>query len=258
MTYTDEKLKNAVREYTLRLADDRMILSQRLSELCGHGPILEEDIATTNTALDLLGQAKLYYEKAAELTNENTSADDLVFFRNEREYTNVQLVEQDNGDFAHTIFRQLLFDVYEILLYSELINSKDEDLKAIAAKAIKETKYHLRHSRDWMMKLGGGTEESHRRLKGAVDWFWNYSGELFYSDEVDELLISEGIAPDMSQKRDEYYKTLNKILEESELEPMDPDVWMQSGGRNGRHSENLGHILATMQYLPRSMPDAKW
>lgn len=257
MTYTDE-IKEAVREYTLRLADDRMILSHRLSELCGHGPILEEDIAQTNISLDLLGQAKFYYEKIAELSDEDTTADDWVFFRDEREYLNVLLTEQDNGDFAHTIVRQLFFDVYEILLYPEMLKSKDKDLSAIAEKSIKETKYHLRHSHEWMLRLGGGTEESNRRLREAVEVLWEYTGELFYSDEIDELLVEAGIAPDTSKFRDEYYKTVNKILVESELEEMDPKAWMQSGGRDGRHTEYMGHILATMQYLPRSMPDAQW
>lgn len=256
--YTDKNIDESLREYLLRLADDRMILSHRLSELCGHGPILEEDIALTNISLDMLGQAKIYYEKVAELSSEDTTADDWVFFRDEREFLNVQLVEQDNGDFAHTIFRQLLFDVYELLFYTELLKSKNNDLKAIAEKSIKETKYHLRHSHEWMLKLGGGTEESNRRLKDAVELFWMYSGELFYKDEIDEQLIELSIAPDTSKFRDEYYRQLNKILVESELSEMDPNVWMQSGGRLGRHSEYMGHILATMQYLPRSMPDAKW
>ncbi len=255
--YTDE-IKEAQKEYLLRLADDRMILSQRLSELCGHGPILEEDIALTNISLDLLGQAKLYYEKVAELSDEEVTADDWVFFRDEREYWNVLLVELDNEDFAHTIVKQLIFDVFEILLYGEMINSKDADLKAIAEKSIKETKYHLRHSHEWMLRLGGGTEESNRRLRDAIEFLWQYTGELFYTDEVDDILVGAGIAPDVSKFRDEYYKTLNKILVESELEEMDPNVWMQSGGRDGRHTEYMGHILATMQYLPRSMPDAQW
>lgn len=257
MTYTKE-INEAIREYTLRLADDRMILSHRLSELCGHGPILEEDIAQTNISLDLLGQAKFYYEKVAELSDEPTTADDWVFFRDEREYLNVLLTEQDNDDFAHTIVRQLFFDVFEILLYPEMLKSKDEDLSAIAEKSIKETKYHLRHSHEWMLKLGGGTEESNRRLREAVEVLWEYTGELFYTDEVDEVLVKEGIVPDTSKFRDEYYNTLNKILVESELEEMDPAAWMQSGGRVGRHTEYMGHILATMQYLTRSMPDAQW
>lgn len=257
MTYTDE-IREALSEYTIRMADDRMILSHRLSELCGHGPILEEDIAQTNIALDLLGQAKFYYEKVAELSNEDITADDWVFFRDEREYLNVLLTEQDNEDFAHTIVRQLFFDVYEILLYPEMLKSKDEDLRAIAEKSIKETKYHLRHSHEWMLKLGGGTEESNRRLRDAVEFLWQYTGELFYADELDALLIKEGIAPDTSKFRDEYYKTLNKILVESELEEMDANAWMQSGGRAGRHTEYMGHILSTMQYLTRSMPDAQW
>jgi len=257
LTYTDN-IKEAVREYTLRLADDRMILSHRLSELCGHGPILEEDIAQTNISLDMLGQAKFYYERVAELSPEDTTADDWVFFRDEREYLNVLLVEQDNEDFAYTIVRQLFFDVYEIMLYAEMLKSKDEDLRAIAEKSIKETKYHLRHSHEWMLRLGGGTEESNRRLRAAVDELWMYTGELFYSDEVDELLIAEGLVPDTSKFRDDYYKQLNKILVESELEEMDPNAWMQSGGRSGRHTEYMGHILATLQYLPRSMPDAQW
>lgn len=257
MTYTDD-IKEAVREYTLRLADDRMILSHRLSELCGHGPILEEDIAQTNISLDLLGQAKFYYEKVAELSPEDTTADDWVYFRDEREYLNVLLTEMDNDDFAHTIVKQLFFDVYEILLYTEMLKSKDADLSAIAEKSIKETKYHLRHSNEWMLKLGGGTEESNRRLREAVEVLWEYTGELFYTDEVDEKLVAAGIAPDTSKFRDEYYKTLNKILVEAELEEKDPNAWMQSGGRVGRHTEYMGHILSTMQYLPRSMPDAQW
>lgn len=257
MTYTDE-IQEALGEYLLRLGDDRMILSHRLSELCGHGPILEEDIATTNISLDLLGQAKFYYEKLAAMSDEEVTADDWVFFRDEREYWNVLLVELDNEDFAHTIVKQLFFDVFEILLYTGLLESKDEDLRAIAEKSIKETKYHLRHSHEWMHKLGGGTDESNRRLRDAVEFLWQYTGELFYTDEVDELLVEASIIPDTTKFRDEYYKTLNKILVESELDEMDPNAWMQSGGREGRHTEYMGHILATMQYLPRSMPDAQW
>lgn len=257
MTYTDN-IKEALAEYVIRLADDRMILSHRLSELCGHGPILEEDIAITNISLDLLGQAKFYYEKVAELSGEDVSADDWVFFRDEREYWNVLLAEQANEDFAHTIVKQLFFDVFEILFYGELIKSKDEDLRAIAEKSIKETKYHLRHSHDWMLELGGGTEESNNRLREAVELLWMYTGELFYSDEIDSLLVAEGLVPDTSKFRDEYYKTINKILVESELDEMDPNAWMQTGGREGKHTEFLGHILATLQYLPRSMPDAQW
>lgn len=258
MTFSNLRKDKPLFEYLLRLGDDRLVLSHRMSQWCGHGPILEEDIAMANIALDELGQAKAFLDKAAEVEGEGRTADDLTYLRNEREFRNVQLVEQENGDFAYSMCRQFFFDVFDVLFYQKLAESKDEDLAAMAAKNIKESKYHLRHSSEWIKKLGDGTEESHERLKYAVDFLWMYTGELFDMDEVDEQLLKDGIAVDLYSIKDEYYKIVNNILEEATIGKRDPEEWMQTGGREGKHSEYLGHILAELQYLPRSMPDAKW
>ncbi|GAB5465860.1 MAG: phenylacetate-CoA oxygenase subunit PaaC [Candidatus Kapaibacteriales bacterium] len=254
-------------EFTLRLADDRLVLGHRLSELCGHGPILEEDIATTNTALDLIGQAKALYEYAAEIENgkqeidveTNTPGDRYAYFRDVMDFKNILLVEQPNGDFASQMMRQFIFDAYDYSLMRRLVNSSDSTLAAVAGKAIKEATYHLRHSGQWVIKMGDGTEESAKRLKEAVDDLWMYSGELLENDEVYSRLSERGIAPHMSEIEEEWKGTIEKIFNEAKLEKPDPETFfMQSGGRGGTHSEELGHLLATMQSLARTYPKAEW
>lgn len=249
--------KEALFEFLLRKADDSLILGHRLSEWCGHGPVLEEDIALTNIALDLIGQATELYKYAAEVENKGRTEDDLAFLRIEREYKNVLLVEQPNGDFGKTIVRQFFFDHFEQLFYSGLTKSKDEHIVAIAEKTLKEINYHLKHSSEWIIRLGDGTEESHERVQTSVNLLTRFIDELFYQDEVDEILIKEGIIPDTSDFRAEFDQNINNILSEATLQ-LPEDSWQLSGGRKGIHSEHLGYLLAELQYMQRTYPEMKW
>lgn len=258
LTSINDELKKSIFEYCLRLADDRLILGHRLSQLCGHGPILEEDIATTNIALDLIGQATNFLEYAAELEGNQRNADALAYLRYENEFKNVLLVEQENIDFAYTITRQFFFDVFSYHLLLELIDSKDERISALAQKAMKEDKYHLRHSSGWIIRLGDGTEESRNKMLEAVEYLSMYVGEMFVMDSVDELLIKEGISCDLNKIKTKWFDFTNQILEKATLTPISQDTYMQLGGRNGKHTENLGHILAEMQILPRTYVGAEW
>lgn len=248
---------NALFEYLIRLGDDSLILGHRLSELCGHGPILEEDIATTNISLDLIGQATNILQYAGEVEGKGRSEDDLAFLRYAHEYKNVLLVEQPNGDFGMTIMRQFLFDAYRKLLFARLIDSNDQQLAAIAAKALKETKYHLRHSAEWVIRLGDGTEESHNRIQESLNTLWRYTPELFYMDEVEDQLMAEGVLPRMDEIEGEWTSYVKEILDEATLTIPDNN-WKMEGGRNGLHSEHLGYILAELQYMQRAYPNMKW
>lgn len=250
-------MKNSLFEYVLRLGDDSLILGQRLSEWCGHGPILEEDIAMTNIALDLIGQATSFLEYAAKVEGEGRSADDLAFLRFDRDYKNLLLVEQENGDYGKTIMRQFFFDAYRKLLFERLVNSADEQIAAIAAKSLKETKYHLKHSSEWVIRLGDGTEESHERIQDSLNELWRYTGELFYADEVDAELTSQGIIPDLTGIKQEWEHYVNAILDEATLTVPDNN-WQFDGGRVGKHSEHLGHLLSVMQYMQRAYPNMEW
>lgn len=249
--------QEALFEFLLRKADDSLILGHRLSEWCGHGPILEEDIALTNISLDLIGQATELYKYAAKVEDKGRNEDDLAFLRIERDYKNVLLVEQLNGDFGKTIVRQFFFDHFEHLLYEGLMNSKDEQIAAIATKTIKEVKYHLRHSGEWIIRLGDGTEESHDRVQASVKDLSRFINELFYQDEVDEILIKEGIIPDVKDFRVEFETNIEKILEEATLS-LPEEKWQLSGGRKGVHSEHLGYLLAELQYMQRTYPGMEW
>lgn len=243
--------------YTVRIADDSLILGQRVAEWCGHGPILEEDIALTNIALDLIGQATNLFEYAATLRTDGKSADDLAFLRFDREYTNLLLVEQDNGDFGKTITRQFFFDAFRKLFWEELIKSTDSQLASIAEKSLKETKYHLKHSSEWMIRLGDGTEESHQRVQASVDDLWRYTDELFFMDDVDRALIQEGVAVDLEALKPAWNQYVRDVLAEATLEvPTNP--WQQKGGRSGMHTEHLGFLLAEMQYMQRAYPGMEW
>jgi len=248
---------NALFEYILRLGDDSLILGQRMSEWCGHGPILEEDIAMTNIALDLIGQATNLLNYAGEIEGKGRSGDDLAFLRFDREYKNLLLVEQPNDDFGVTMMRQFLFDAYRKPLFEALQKSNDKQLSAIAEKSLKETKYHLKHSSEWIIRLGDGTEESHNRIQEALDTLWRYASEMFYSDEVDVELTQKGILPDLSSVYDEWNATVHKVFEEATL-VIPSNNWKHEGGRKGMHSEHLGHILAEMQYMQRAYPNMKW
>lgn len=249
--------KNNIFDYALRIADDSLILGHRVSEWCGHGPILEEDIALTNIALDLVGQATNFLEYCATIDDKKRSADDLAFLRFDREYKNILLVEQKNEDFGQTITRQFFFDSFRKPFFEKLCQSKDKQLAAIAEKSLKETKYHLKHSSEWMIRLGDGTEESHNRVQASVDDLWMYTEELFFMDETDDELIKEGIAVDLSEIKTEWMNHVNYVFEEATLQ-IPANKSQQKGGRIGMHSEHLGFLLAEMQYMQRAYPNMEW
>jgi len=250
-------IQQAKFEYLLRLGDSNLIIGHRLSEWCGHGPILEEDIALINIALDFVGNATAILTYAALVEGKGRSEDELAYLRNEREYRNLLLTEQPNGDYAYTIARQFLYDVYTFFLYEELKSSTDETIAGIAVKSHKEITYHLRHTTEWMYRLGDGTEESHQRLQTALNELWMFTTDLFDMNEVDELLIKEGIAADLNKVKAAWEKRVNEVIAEATLQiPTTPIK--QKGSREGKHSEHLGFLLAEMQYIPRSYPGAKW
>lgn len=249
--------KDKLFEYLLRLGDNALVLGHRLSEWCGHAPALEEDIALVNVALDQIGLARALLTYAGEVEGKGRDEDALAYLREERDYHNVLLVEQPNEDFAYTIVRQFLYDAFAVELYQALTESKDAQLAAIAAKAIKEARYHVRHSSEWMFRLGDGTEVSHEKAQTALDDLWMFTGELFETDEVEQSLIDAGIAVDPESLRDKWNARVDAVLAEATLKRPDND-WMQTGGRSGQHTEYLGYILAEMQYLQRTYPGATW
>ena len=244
-------------EYLLRVGDDRLVLGHRLSEWCGHGPILEEDIATANIALDLVGQGTLFLKLAAEVQSAGRSADDLAFFREAVEYRNLLLVELPRGDFGFTMLRQFLFDAFSVHLLDALQKSANADIAGIAAKALKEARYHIRHTSQWVIRLGDGTEESHARVQNALNELWRFSGEMFLGDEVDERLQSEGIAPDPATLAAPWRSVIDDVFSRAQL-TIPENTFMMRGGRAGRHTEHLGHMLAEMQIVARSHPGAEW
>ncbi len=251
-------MNNNLIQYILGIADNSLILGQRLGELCGHGPILETDIAMTNIALDLLGQVRSYYQYAAQLSDdEKVTEDTIAFLRNEREYRNVLLVEQPNTDFAYSITRQFLIDVYHLLLLNKLQSSKDETLKAIALKSIKEVTYHVRFSSDWIIRLGDGTQESKEKTQNAINDLWTFTDELFHQTKADIEMVKHGIGVDVTLLKDSYYKKITEILNEATLETPE-SKYFQKGGKLGIHSEHMGYLLADMQYMQRSFPNMNW
>lgn len=253
----DVATRAALAEYCLRLGDDRLVLGHRTSEWCGHAPILEEDIALANIALDLVGQAALLLKLAGELEGQGRDEDALAYLRDSTQYRNQLMVELPRGDFAFTIVRQFLFGVQAFLQLDGLAKSAHPDLAGIAAKALKETRYHVRHAGEWVIRLGDGTEESHRRAQDALDELWRYTGEGFLADEVDATLVAAGLAPDMAPLQASWRAQVVEVLGRATL-TVPPDRWAQRGGRQGRHTEHLGHMLAEMQVLPRTHPGAKW
>lgn len=244
-------------EYLLRVGDDSLILGHRLSEWCGHGPILEEDIAMTNISLDLIGQATSLLEYAGKVEGNGRTADDLAFLRFDKDYRNCLLVEQPNDDFGVTMLRQFFFDAYRKPLFEQLTKSSDEQLAAIAEKSLKETKYHLKHSSEWVIRLGDGTDESHQKMQDALDKLWRYTDELFYTDEVDQELESTGVVFSISAVKDSWSNTINNVLSEATL-TIPANNWKFEGGRKGLHSEHLGYILAELQYMQRAYPGLEW
>ena len=248
-----------VEAFLLHLADTTLILSQRNSEWCGHGPVLEQDIALTNISLDLLGQARNFYQYAAVLINSKTNQSDnpvtedsLAYLRKEREFKNLLLAEQPNGDWAHTILRQYFFSQYQYLLFDQLQNSSDEQLAAITAKALKEIKYHLRWSSEWVIRLGDGTAESHQRMLHAIDELWSYTGELFLPADYEK---QNGI--DFLWLKDAWMKSVKAIFEEATLS-IPEKGFMQTGGKTGIHTEHMGYILAELQFVQRAYPNSEW
>ena len=243
---------SALIEYTLHLADNSLILGQRNSEWCGHGPVLEQDIAITNISLDLIGQARNFYQYAATLKADGSTEDSLAYLRKEREYKNLLLVEQPNGDWAQTMLRQFLFSQYQYLLFQQLQNSNDEQIAAIAAKSLKEVAYHLRWSREWIIRLGDGTEESHQRMLKAIDKLWRYTGEMFLPVAYEK---ETGI--DFVTLKNEWLNKINEIFSEATL-PVPEKIFMQTGGKEGKHTEHLGYILTELQYMQRTYPGCEW
>ncbi|CAN5145289.1 phenylacetate-CoA oxygenase subunit PaaC [soil metagenome] len=243
--------------YILRRADDALILGHRVSEWCGHAPMMEEEMALANTGLDLIGQARELYSYAAHVENAGNDEDKLAYLRDERQYRNLLLVEQPNGDFARTIARQFFYSAFADPYWRAMMASKDATLAAIAAKSEKESAYHLRHSSEWMIRLGDGTEESHRRAQVAIDDLWAFTGELFHSDESDAALISSGIAIDPESLRGRWMETVSNVLNEATLN-LPANDWMQKGGRSGNHTEHLGHLLSELQSMQRTFPGATW
>ena len=244
-------------EYTLRLGDNALILGQRLAEWCGHGPILEQDIALSNIALDHLGQARMLMNYAAKQKEDGSTEDDMAFKRDIFDYHNLLLVELENGDWGKTVMRQFLFDTYNYFFYTQLLKSKDAKLRDIAHKAIKEITYHAQWSAEWVIRLGDGTEESHQRVQDSLNDLWEYTGEMFTMDAVDEKMVAEGIGVDLNPIKDLWYEKVAEILDMATLQQPE-DGWMQSGGKQGEHSEYLGYVLAEMQHLPRMYPEASW
>jgi ring-1,2-phenylacetyl-CoA epoxidase subunit PaaC len=247
----------ALFNYALRLGDNALILGHRLSEWCGHGPELEEDIALINVSLDLLGQSRSLLTYAGEVEGKGRTEDDLAYLRLEREYTNALLCELPNGHFGDTIARQFLFDVFNQLVFSELLHSKDERLAAIAAKAIKEINYHVRHSADWVLRLGDGTEESHDRIQESFNRLWEYTGDLFVQDAHDRWCVENGIGPDLDTLLPRWKQKVSEVLTEATL-AVPADGWMQKGSKTGTHTEHLGFLLAELQYMQRAMPGCEW
>ncbi|MDR7050309.1 ring-1,2-phenylacetyl-CoA epoxidase subunit PaaC [Duganella sp. 3397] len=244
--------------YLLRLGDNALILSQQLSRLCGKGPALEEDMALSNVALDLLGQTRLWYEYAAELEGAGRDEDRLAYHRDAHDFKNCLLLEQPNGNYADTMMRQFYFDTWHYFLIAGLTHSSDERIAAIAEKSLKEVTYHLRRSGDLVVRMGDGTDISHAKTQAAADALWMYSGEVFGYDAVDQAMVEAGIAPPADQLRTQWLSHVAEIFAEATLVMPPQDAWMQSGGKQGRHTEHLGFILAEMQFLQRAYPNAQW
>lgn len=243
--------------YALRRADDALILGHRVSEWCGHAPMLEEDMALANIGLDLIGQARELYTYAAKVENAGNDEDKFAYLRDVRQYRNLLLVEQPNGDFARTIVRQFFYSTFADPYWRAMMKSTDATLAAIAAKSEKESAYHLRHTSEWMIRLGDGTDESHRRAQVAIDDLWSFTGELFHVDASDAELIVGGVAVDPEALRAGWIDTVSSVLSQATL-TLPANNWMQKGGRTGHHSEHLGHLLSELQSMQRTFPNTTW
>jgi len=245
-------------QYLLRLGDNTLVLGHRVSEWCGHAPVLEEDIALANTALDLIGQTQLWLGLAAEVEGKGRDADQLAMQRDIWDFRNLLLVELPNGDFGRTLMRQFLFDAWQVINLGRLMNSSDPRVAEIAAKASKEAAYHVERSADTVVGLGDGTEESHARMQAALEYLWPYVGEMFLGDEVDAAMVAAGIAPDPASLRAEYDALIGRVIKTATLEIPDSS-FAHKGGKTGVfHTEHLGHMLCSMQWLQRAYPGASW
>ena len=248
-------------EYLLRMGDTTLVLSQRLSEWCGHGPALEEDLALTNTALDLLGQARMWLTLAGEIEGAGRDEDTLAYLRHAHEFRNLILVERPNGHYGDTLARQFFFDVWHYFLLQRLTQSSDERVAAIAEKSLKEVTYHVRRSSDLVVRLGDGSAVSHKKMQAAIDDAWRYTGELFVDDEIDRDMVERGIACELATLRAPWLAHVREVLDEATLiipAEGDADHAAYQGGRQGRHTEALSYMLAEMQSLPRAYPGATW
>lgn len=245
------------KEYYLTIADTLLILGQRLSEWCGHGPAIEEDIALSNVALDYIGQATSLFKEIAHQEGLGKTEDDYAFLRDAWEYRNVLLVEMPNGDYAKTMARQFVFSTWYYHFLEALEQSQDLFLKGFAQKSIKEVKYHFQHSHDWILRMGGGTEESHRRLQNAINEMWEYTGELFTQSPAELKAAAAGIGVNNVLFQETVLRIVNAVFEEAEVQ-VQSDIWMQKGGKEGKHSEHLGFVLAELQFLQRAYPGSKW
>ncbi len=250
--------QNAKTTYLLRLGDTALVLSQRMSQLCGKGPALEEDMAMANTALDLLGQARLWLSYAAEVEGSGRDEDSLAFLRNDREFCNFLLVEQPNGNYADTMVREFFFDAWHTLALDRLIRSADPRIAEIAAKSQKEVTYHLRRSSDLIVRMGDGTEQSHAFAQRAVLTLWPFTGEMFTTDSIDNEMVAAGEGFDPSSLKDDWLAYVGKVFQVATLQVPAPDGWMQKGGKQGVHTEHLGYLLAEMQVVHRAHPGARW
>lgn len=252
-------LNKALIEFCLRIADNSLIHAQRISEWTGHGPILEEDIAMSNVALDLIGQSRGFYTYAAQLEGNGKTEDIYAFHRGEREFRNKLMVElPDNKDFGFTMMKLFLNGCFDYLMFRDLMKSNDETISGLAAKSIKEVTYHVRHSGEWVVRLGDGTAESHQRIQNSLNELWSFTNELFEQDSIDELLIGNGVAFDKETVRNEWTKMVTEIFAKATLSIPENTTYFASGGLKGVHSEHFGFLLAEMQYLPRMYPDAVW
>ncbi len=246
-------------QYLLRVADDHLILAQRLSEVTGHAPILEEELSVANVALDLLGQARTIYARIAELEGQGRTEDDLALVRFEHQYVNLLLVEQPNDDFAFVVGRQLLFSAFAYPFWDRATRSSDPVFAGAAAQAVKEAAYHVRYAREWVIRLGDGTATSHEKMQNALAELWPYTEELFERDAVVEAAVAEELGPDPADLRAPWTEVVTQTLRQATLTtPESPANWHQTGGRAGRHSEHLGHLLSELQYMQRAYPGMNW
>jgi ring-1,2-phenylacetyl-CoA epoxidase subunit PaaC len=249
--------EEALLKYVLRLGDNALVLAQRLIELVAHGPELEEELANANFALDYLGQARMLYTYAGELEGNGRSEDDFAFMRPEREFCNVQLVEQPNGHFGDVTVRSFLFDAFYLLQLEAIEKCSDRRLAEIAARASREIRYHLRYNSQWLIRLGDGTEESHRRVQTSIDDIWRFTGEMFAGDEVDDIFRDQYNGPDLNDLRASWRAAVENVVNAATVR-MPEDAWMVEGGRDGRHTEHFGSLIAEMQTMPRSYPGLSW